>query len=151
MDQNILSAVNNILQKRAYLMQQLEILRRESDKIRRESDRIRAELNSVNSTIQVLHQIGLPKGVLPDETPPRTVADMALELLYQAHPQPLKALDILTKIQELWEPGLARTSLSPPLSRLKHRKWVDVRDNYWSLTHDGLEHMKKIKSGAESA
>ena len=55
---------------------------------------------------------------------PPTIADMALEVLKDP-PQGLTANNILKSIQEKWKPELVRTSLSPPLSRLKEKTLIE--------------------------
>lgn len=70
---------------------------------------------------------------------PKTIQEMVLQLLDEAHPKGLSALEILDEIQRRWRPDLVRTSLSPQLSRLQPK--ITHTNGKWSLA-------LKTKTGA---
>ncbi len=62
---------------------------------------------------------------------PKTIKEMVVRLLEEAHPSGLTALEILAGIQKRWMPTLERTSLSPQLSRLKNDHLIENRLGKW--------------------
>ncbi len=62
-----------------------------------------------------------------------TIGQMALVLLEQAGEQGLTSNEILELIRQRWLPSLARTSLSPPLSRLKKKEEIILEGEHWKL------------------
>jgi hypothetical protein len=62
-----------------------------------------------------------------------TIGAMALELLREAGPAGMTSPEILAAIQKRWRPSLVRTSLSPPLSRLKDREKIELVGEQWRL------------------
>jgi hypothetical protein len=67
--------------------------------------------------------------------PKVTIGEMALSVLSEAGPAGLTSNDVLEKIREKWLPALMRTSLSPPLSRLKERGDITLENDKWRLTN----------------
>jgi len=65
-------------------------------------------------------------------TPP-TIGDMALQVLMQSGPQGASSNDILEEIRKRWLPTLMRTSLSPPLSRLKAKSIIHLVGDRWKM------------------
>lgn len=61
-----------------------------------------------------------------------TIGDMALKVLEEA-PEGLTSNDILEALRARWLPALMRTSLSPPLSRLKHRERIRLDGDRWKI------------------
>ena len=127
--------VTQILEKKQSLSTALE-------KLRVESDDIRAQLAAINNQIRALQQIGVGTDLLPTSVIPQTVGDMVLQVLFNSYPHGHKANDILSKIREQWIPTLARTSLSPPLSRLKNKQLVELTDGKWKLTEQAHKVLK---------
>jgi hypothetical protein len=62
-----------------------------------------------------------------------SVGDLALMLLRQAAQKGMTSGEILDAIHAKWMPGLARTSLSPPLSRLKKKEVIKLVGDRWML------------------
>ncbi len=106
-----MSQINEILERKAALERQ--IARFEHRLLMANS-----ELAQIKTTLSVLNKYGVHSPIDNSSSPPETVADMALEIIKEA-PNGLKADIILKEIRRRWKPRLARTSLSPPLSRLK--------------------------------
>lgn len=106
-------------------------IERYSSKIKLLSD----ELKELETALSVLSKYGFVENMdnpIDSSTPPKTIADMALKLL-EENPKGLTANEILDNIQRKWMPTLARTSLSPPLSRLKHLGKVKLDGQHWIL------------------
>jgi len=62
-----------------------------------------------------------------------TIGQMALVLLAQAGEEGLTSNEILERIRQRWMNDLARTSLSPPLSRLKKKEEIILDGEHWKL------------------
>jgi hypothetical protein len=62
-----------------------------------------------------------------------SVGDLALMLLRQAAQKGMTSGEILDAIHAKWLPGLARTSLSPPLSRLKKKSVIKLVGDRWMI------------------
>lgn len=62
-----------------------------------------------------------------------TIGEMAVALL-RNNPIGMTSNQILSEIQALWVPDLARTSLSPPLSRLKKKGIIYLDEDLWKIT-----------------
>lgn len=92
------------------------------------------ELEHINIALSILQKYGVAPDVSASEIRPQTVADMAVEILKE-HPEGLTANQILEIIHSRWMPELMRSSLSPPLSRLKHMGMVKLEDQLWKLHH----------------
>lgn len=91
-----------------------------------------AEYEKLKIALGVLERYGLSLESVSVQEKPKTVGDMALAILRE-HPRGLPAADILRNIQELWMPNLMRSSLSPPLSRLKERGEIILEGEIWRL------------------
>ena len=63
----------------------------------------------------------------------KTVGEMALELLIETAPKGMTSTEVLNAIRQRWVPTLMRTSLSPPLSRLKARGAIKLDGDYWKF------------------
>ena len=63
-----------------------------------------------------------------------TIGDMALLVLSENRTTGLTSNEILEAIRARWLPDLMRTSLSPPLSRLKKKLTIRLDDEQWLLT-----------------
>lgn len=64
---------------------------------------------------------------------PRTIGDMAMNLLCDAGEVGLTSTEILEAIRGRWLPSLMRTSLSPPLSRLKEKGEIKLVEDKWII------------------
>ena len=62
-----------------------------------------------------------------------TIGDMAVQVLTSAPPEGLTSNQILDAIRTKMMPNLQRTSLSPPLTRLKRRGVIDLVGEQWRL------------------
>jgi hypothetical protein len=111
---------------------------------------VQAQREDINTARRVLEELsGIPPAeplFPPDDgngdndppvagvlaSPDATIGDMALALLRE-DPAGLTSGEILESIQSRWMPGLARTSLSPPLSRLKQRGVIKLVGDRWML------------------
>jgi hypothetical protein len=58
----------------------------------------------------------------------------------------LLALDVLAHINERRDPPIARTSLSPQLSRLRQAGLVSEAGSVWRITQAGLDALKDLHS-----
>lgn len=65
-----------------------------------------------------------------------TIADMALVLLREVGSEGLTSNEVLEQLRKRWLPELARTSLSPPLSRLKAKGLIELLDDRWRMRGD---------------
>ena len=63
----------------------------------------------------------------------KNTQEMVIEILKDRN-EGMLALDILKEINERWNLGLMRSSLSPQLSRLKEKGELKYNDGLWSLT-----------------
>lgn len=86
-----------------------------------------------------------------------TVADMAINLLrlndinamLGIDEEGMESSEILDGIRKKWKPDLARTSLSPPLSRLKKDGIIELHGKRWKLVVKKNEApIEKISSDA---
>jgi len=73
--------------------------------------------------------------MLPEE-PGLTVGEAALLILREAGPEGMTSGDILSAVRVKYFPDLARTSLSPPLSRLKARGQVELEGDRWKVAQE---------------
>lgn len=97
---------------------------------------IEHELQDINTALNVLAKYGLGESLaqqVENSSKPKTVADMALVILSET-PDGLTANEILDIIRKRWMPDLARTSLSPPLSRLKAMGKIRLQGQHWILS-----------------
>lgn len=62
-----------------------------------------------------------------------TIGDMAVQVLRSGPPEGLTSNQILDTIREKWTSNLLRSSLSPPLSRLKKKGIIDLVGEHWRL------------------
>lgn len=85
---------------------------------------------------------GQPIPPLPDAPDPplnyeldeeHTIGDLALMVLLNADKNGLTSNEILEAIRQQWMPNLARTSLSPPLSRLKKKGTIELDGEQWRI------------------
>lgn len=91
------------------------------------------EYGQILTAISVMQKYGVsPSTQEPQEYTPETVADMVIQIL-EENPSGMKAVDILSAIQSRWKPDLMRTSLSPPLSRLKEKEVLELNGEIWRL------------------
>ncbi|MCF8496539.1 MAG: hypothetical protein K9G62_07730 [Alphaproteobacteria bacterium] len=113
-------SVANMLERKRGLERSLKTLEKRIARERREHEEL-------CTAIGVMQRFGVQIDESPMPVPngsPTTIGDMALVVL-KGHSEGLTASSILTEIQERWKPDLARTSLSPPLSRLKEKKEIE--------------------------
>jgi len=93
----------------------------------------KTEYNEILTAISVMQKYGVsPSAQERQEYTPKTVADMVIQVL-EENPSGMKAVDILSAIQSRWKPDLMRTSLSPPLSRLKEKQILELNGEIWRL------------------
>ena len=92
------------------------------------------ELDEIEAVLSIVKKYG---GEISDSlpSPPKTVGDMATELLKE-YPEGLTSMELLHLIRERWMPELMRSSISPPLSRLKHMGIVELDNSVWRLTQN---------------
>lgn len=115
------------------LLEQKDALGKKIQRLTKRLEELKGLEAQMESAFRVIGSIDPRFGQrLAADAAPKTVSDMALRILKE-HPNGLTAQDILEKIQNRWMPGLVRTSLSPPLSRLKHLGEVSYRNGIWSL------------------
>lgn len=126
------------------------IIETELEKLRFEA----SELQSAQKVLQRLaaNDLAVPRDAveLPDEDvntldagslsirpeapgTPATIGDMALAILTESGTQGLTSNDILEEIRKRWLPTLMRTSLSPPLSRLKAKNAIHLDGDRWKI------------------
>jgi hypothetical protein len=74
------------------------------------------------------------EALTPEDREGATIGEMAYDLLKLAGPRGLTSNEILELIRADSMPELARTSLSPPLSRLKKRGMIDLVGDRWKVT-----------------
>lgn len=65
-----------------------------------------------------------------------TIKDMVREALETSYPNGADANQILGYINQKWDKGLVRSSLSPQLSRLKKEEVIDLQGGLWILSGD---------------
>ncbi len=100
-------------------------------------EREKKEYDELCIAIDVMQRFGVQvdeSGSATQEGIPATIGDMALEILKE-YPDGLTASQILKEIQDRWKPELVRTSLSPPLSRLKEKELIEYIDSnaHWRI------------------
>jgi hypothetical protein len=122
--------VDNILSRKNKLEKSIKSL---ENRLSREKD----EYEDLSTAIEVMERYGLStdeSDVLSKGNAPSTVGDMAIEIL-KDFPDGLTASNILFEIQKRWKPDLVRTSLSPPLSRLKEKGEIEYLEStaHWRL------------------
>ena len=78
-----------------------------------------------------------------------TIGDMAVILLREAGDAGLHSNEILAAVRERWLPTLMRTSLSPPLSRLKAKGTIEQVDDRWRLVAENAPPNGSEPGGAE--
>lgn len=95
------------------------------------------ELDEIEAVLSIVKKYG---GDISDNVymTPKTVGDMATELLKE-YPEGLTSMEILHLIRERWMPELMRSSISPPLSRLKHMGIVELDGSIWRLAENARE------------
>lgn len=92
-----------------------------------------ADLINAAKAIGIVNGLPAPPRGITRKTPPeKTIKEAALEVL-QEFPNGLMALDLLAKINERYGLNLARTSLSPQLSRLKKERKIISKGSIWLL------------------
>lgn len=98
-------------------------------KLEKRLSRQQEEYNEICTALEVMKRFGVSESDAGNDTAdkPATIGDMALEIL-KDFPMGLTANNILLEIQQRWKPDLVRTSLSPPLSRLKEKEELDYDD-----------------------
>lgn len=126
MDEKLKHLASDLLLEKSHLQNKLY-------RLRKEMEFVQSALEKIESTFSMLAQ-HFPdiRNIETKSKRPKTVGDMALEVLKKA-PNGLKASEILERIQKTWIPDLARTSLSPPLSRLKKQGLVKYNNGFWRL------------------
>ena len=92
------------------------------------------EYKKICTAFDVMHNYGIDIDGKDTSTRPQTIGDMVLAILTEYAPLGISAADILSEIHKRWMPDLVRSSLSPPLSRLKERGEVILEDGAWKLT-----------------
>jgi hypothetical protein len=130
--------------RRREIADKMSALETELEKLRSEdlelaiAERVLANLSAgslaetVEESDDVLVETGVDArddGAAMDRT--MTIGDMALKVLEEAGPEGLTSNEVLEKIRTNWLPALMRTSLSPPLSRLKDRGQITLKDERW--------------------
>jgi len=126
------------------------------EQLERELEVLRDERKKVQTAREVLEELsGIPPQEtegnaaadfpdLPPVTPEQTLADvqefadltvgdMALAVLKDGPPDGCTSSQILEAIHARWTPNLQRSSLSPPLSRLKKKGAIDLVGERWQL------------------
>ncbi len=119
------------------LVSRKEKLEKSIKSLEKRMSREKKEHEELCIAIDVMQRFGVQideTGSASESGMPSTIGDMALEILKEV-PEGLTASEILIEIQAKWKPDLLRTSLSPPLSRLKDRKEIEyIEDNaHWRI------------------
>ena len=114
--------------------------------IRRRQAELKKELAELDTAEAVYRRSGArmvtAQAALPITPPPRTeklpaIKEMILAVLAEAGFTGLSAINILDRIRERWHPDMARTTLSPQLSRLKVESQIVNQDRVWKLADFG--------------
>lgn len=108
--------------------------------VKRRKAAIRKELAELETAERIYKQSGVGGGnpTLPLQTgvpvAKPTIRESVIQLLEEAHPMGLTALEILDRLNRRWWRGeLQRTSLSPQISRLKKDGMVVSERGTWKL------------------
>jgi hypothetical protein len=142
---------------------ELASLRGRYDKLSEELGDCILQIDSVTDEmreiIKAANAIGLQlgseeeiKGVKGRKTGNITIQNAVLQVLAE-EPEGLTSSEILSNLKERFKIYIARTSLSPQLTRLKRRKKVALKGSVWSLhlPDDPFETAKRQKdSGSRS-
>jgi hypothetical protein len=119
----------------AEIISRLEEVEAERDALHREADELRT------ADIVLMRLAGEKNEIGPEEAAEvspafgddMTIADMTLVILYEAGSSGLTSSEVLDQLRKRWLPNLMRTSLSPPLSRLKSRNVIELIDDRWRI------------------
>jgi predicted nucleic acid-binding Zn-ribbon protein len=135
--------VDFIEKRRKELSESLAPLMEQRAEIDRKISNIHRELNDLNSAGDAIgvpkETIELPLNVIRREAPQITIKQAVLKIL-EHYPKGLHALDILDKVNQRFDLGIVRTSLSPQLTRLKRDDEKIVNDGpIWRLAHQKKE------------
>ena len=117
---------------------ELEVLKSERIDLENAA-RVLDKLSGLGSTAENAEPSGnrLDQEQDADISVPRlTIGELALIVLREAGAIGLTSSDVLEKIREKWMPDLMRTSLSPPLSRLKERGEITLEHDRWRIIND---------------
>jgi hypothetical protein len=113
----------------------LEYLRRKEAELRRELEKLNYA-REVYLASKVQLEVGQQTIAFPEPQatgPKKTIKQLIYDVLDEAHPRGLTALEILSTIKARWMPDLLRTTLSPQLSRLKDDKLIYNDGGKWKL------------------
>lgn len=126
----------------------LDQLDKKLAELQRDIQTIRAERDEVSTAHKVSMRLWLasisdsndgganegnaPARALP-EAKDLTVGQAALIILQEGDREGMTSGDILSAVRARFFPDLARTSLSPPLSRLKARNEIDLVGDRWKI------------------
>jgi hypothetical protein len=126
----------------------IERLDRRIVALEQEVEHTRAERDEVRTAHKVSMRLWLASNVPDDgsaEDQPSialpegsglTVGQAALVILHEAGPEGMTSGDILDAVRSRFFPDLVRTSLSPPLSRLKARGEAELVGDRWKVPTD---------------
>ena len=133
-----MTSTRDFLAKReAEIKKRLEPLREQHAQTESEISLLERELKDVRSAAEALGMVNrlseTALGVTRREPRKPTIKEAVLEML-KDYPQGLLALDILAKINERYSLGVARSSLSPQLTRLLRDGKLVTHDSVWRLT-----------------
>jgi len=114
-----------------------------------EIDRLRQELSELETAERVLQRLAASpqefeeldeahNDVATSELPELahegyTIGDLALAVLREAGDEGFTSTEILGILRESTVPNLVRTSLSPPLSRLKQKGVIELVGDKWKI------------------
>jgi hypothetical protein len=118
-----------------FISRRLRELQESDADLRRKLNENAIERNKLLNARALLEgKIGIPEREQNTEfyIKPNTIMAEIMNILGE-HPNGLLALDILRIINQTREPPLARSSLSPQLSRLKERQYLDFDGTYWRI------------------
>lgn len=73
------------------------------------------------------------RAIRPVTSQIKTVGEMAIDVLSEAGVPGMTSTEVLDAIRQRWLPTLMRTSLSPPLSRLKAKGEIELDGEYWKI------------------
>jgi len=113
---------------------------------------LRRELAALESAERIYLQSGSAGGrqlVLPTtgQPPKPTIKKGVIQLLQEAHPMGLTALEILDRLNNRWWGGkLRRTSLSPQITRLKKLGKLFNERGTWKLRNENAP--SEVSNGA---
>lgn len=126
--------------RRAEIAQRLSSLETEFEKLRAED----FELATAEAVLKRLSGIAESQAILDDDNDNEnevaetsngdlTIGDMAMVVLREAGEPGLTSNEVLEAVRKRWLPTLMRTSLSPPLSRLKTKGEIVLVDDRWRV------------------